>query len=71
MVVREPWIVGDNTNTCHWEYALYTTLARAFGYELEIVDLYDGGCTDEELAARNTHGVPLETISRIRANYER
>lgn len=64
-------VAVDNTNTQRWEYQRYIDFAEARGYVVNIVDLFDGGFTDEELAARNTHGVPLEAIRRMRARYER
>jgi len=63
-------LIIDNTNTQHWEYSVYQDLAHAMGYEVEVIDIYDGGCTDEQLATRNTHGVPLEAIRRMRGRYE-
>ena len=60
----------DNTHTTKWEYALALELGRAFGYDTNVVSLFDGGCTDEELFERNTHGVPLETIQAMRERWE-
>lgn len=66
---RSPVIV-DNTNSTQAEYLFYEDVAEMFGYEVEIVDLFDGGLTDEELADRNIHGVPVETIAAMRARWE-
>jgi len=66
-----PVIVVDNTNTQRWEYSVYLYMAQAMGYAVEINDLYDGGLTDKELFERNTHGVPLEAIAKMRERYER
>ena len=63
-------IVVDNTNVSVSHYRPYINKARQFGYSVAIVDVYDGGCSDPELAARNTHGVPLHAISRMRRMYE-
>ncbi len=63
-------VVLDNTNTQHWEFALARKLGQAFAYNVEIVEVFDGGCTDEELAERNTHGVPLDVITKQRARWE-
>jgi predicted kinase len=71
MSVDTPWIVIDNTHTQAWEYQLVCALARVFNYHVEFVDLYDGGCSDEELARRNIHGVSQDQIARMRARYER
>jgi predicted kinase len=47
----------------------YISMAREVGAEVEIVDLFDGGCTDEELRDRNIHDVPLSTIKNMRNKY--
>ena len=70
MAMGFPHVVLDNTCTRRWEYKVAEELAVRFGYEVQIVDLFDGGCTDEELAERNRHGVPLEAIQRMREGYE-
>ena len=36
---------------------------------LQVIDLFDGGLTDAQLAARNIHGVPEATIAKMRARY--
>ena len=64
-------IIKDDTNCSKWEYAAISAAARGFGYEIEEVDLYDGGLSDLTLAHRNTHGVPLDTIKYMRSIYER
>ena len=64
-------VVVDNTHTRKHEYALYWCFAREFGYDVRVRDLYDGGMTDEQLFARNVHGVPLEKIKQMRERYER
>ena len=64
-------VVVTNTFTQKWERDPYINLAREYNCQLFIVDLYDGGLTDEELVERNVHGVPVEAIVRMRARYER
>ena len=64
------WVIVDNTNTQAWEMQPYRDMAKAYGYAVEVVSLFDGGCTDAELAARNAHGVPEATIARMRARWE-
>lgn len=64
-------IVVDNTNTTEAEMIFYKKVASMFNREVFEVDLFDGGLTDEQLAERNTHGVPLETIQMMRGRYER
>lgn len=63
-------IVLDNTNTMRWEWLPYAEAARAAGYLVKFAVIYDGGFTDEELAVRNRHGVPVEAIRAQRARWE-
>lgn len=65
-------VVIDNTNTQRWEFDPYIKLALSRGYQVVIKDLFDGGCTDEQLAERqkSTHGVPVEVLRRMRARWE-
>jgi predicted kinase len=44
----------------------YRAMARQYGYHLVELTV-ETDLTDEELAARNEHGVPAETIARMRA----
>ena len=62
-------IIINNTNTERWEYEVYELLAELAGYQVRYVNLYDGGCTDEELAQRNQHGLCLEKIRQMRERY--
>ena len=64
-------IVIDNTNSQKWEYGVYVAAGVAMGYVISIVDLFDGGCSDEELAERCTHSVPADVIRAMRKRYER
>ena len=59
-----------NTFTQRWEMEPYLVMAEELGYRTFVVDLYDGGKTDAELAERNTHGVPVEGIKAMRDRYE-
>jgi hypothetical protein len=63
-------VVVHNTFTQRWEMEPYFELARAFKARTTVTRLYDGGCSDEELAYRNAHGVPLEIIQLFRRNWE-
>jgi len=45
-------------------------MGKRYGYRVAVVSVFDGGCTDEELAERNEHGVPLEGIVKMRERYE-
>ena len=62
-------IIVDNTNTQPWEYENYIKLAKLFDYEVEIIHITPKGLTNEELAKRNTHGVPLESIEQMRIRW--
>jgi len=59
--------VVANTFSCLWEMEPYFEIAEC---RLYVIDLFDGGLTDEELFERNVHGVPLKTISDMRARWE-
>lgn len=70
MAAGTPHVIVDNTHTRLWEMAVAKELAAAFCYEVQEVRLFDGGCTDEELAERNSHGVPLDKIQVMRDRWE-
>lgn len=59
-----------NTFTQRWEMQPYIEMAEELGVELTVVSLYDGGCSNVELAARNIHGVPLDAIAAMRVRWE-
>lgn len=60
----------DNTNTTFKEIKPYVELALAYDYDISIIDLFDVGLTDAELAARNAHGVPEAFIKKMRDRYQ-
>lgn len=70
MALDVPHIIIDNTNTQKWEYEKYIRMANDFGYEVVIVDCGAGSCSFEELAERNVHRVPIETIKKMAARWE-
>jgi len=70
MNAGKPRIIVHNTFTRLWEFVAYDKMAVDHGYRVVIINCYDGGCTDEQLAERNTHGVPLETIKNMRERWE-
>lgn len=63
-------VVVANTFSQRWELEFYFQIASRLVVRTHVVDLYDGGLTDEELAARNKHGVPVETIAQMRGLWE-
>lgn len=72
---RQRLIFGDsvivaNTFCEAWEVEPYRRIAEATGARLIIVSLFDGGCSDEVLAARNIHGAPIETIAAMRQRFD-
>tara|TARA_Y100001938_G_scaffold143413_1_gene216133 strand:- start:172 stop:642 length:471 start_codon:yes stop_codon:yes gene_type:complete len=69
-MVAEKNVVVHNTFTQRWEMQPYIELAKEFDYRLIVVSTFDGGCSDEELAHRNTHGVPLDSIASMRSRWE-
>jgi NEDD4-binding protein 2 len=61
-------VVIDNTNLRPNEARNYVECALKLGFaddNIIIEDVGTGGVTAEELASRNTHGVPLETIQKM------
>ena len=59
-----------NTFTQRWEMQPYLKMAADAGACVCVVNVYDGGLSDDELAERNIHGVPLEAIEAMRTRYE-
>jgi predicted kinase len=70
MASGAPHVLLDNTCTRRWEYSLAEDMAHQFGYTVEVVTIWTGELTDQELADRNTHGVPVEIIEAMRAAWE-
>ena len=70
VVMDEPLVVVDNTNTNKWECDNYGFLAELMGYEVEIVEIPFEADKAEVYHERNTHGVPLEVIQRMIEHYE-
>jgi hypothetical protein len=68
---QEPCIVVSNTFSQKWEYGLYLDFAFHFNYEFEITDLFDAGLSNEQLAARCIHRVPVDKIAQMRARWEK
>ena len=63
-------VVVHNTFSTRWELEPYLKIAENFKARLSVIDLFDAGLSDEELAARNTHGVPVQTINQMRRRWE-
>lgn len=58
-------VIVDNTNLSKREYQKYVDYARLHGYNVFTLTV-DSLHTDEQLAERNIHGVPVESIKRMR-----
>ena len=59
-----------NTFTMLWELQFYFDMANELNVHVVVIDLFDGGFTNEQLVKRNTHGVPLEGFERMRGRYQ-
>jgi len=68
---RQGITVVANTFSCRWEMEPYLRFSDSpLRLRTFIVDLFDNGETDEELAERNSHGVPWLIIRRMRERWE-
>lgn len=61
-------VVVNNTNISAWEIAPYAAIAKAMGYEFEIVQIQ---CSVQKSISRNTHGVAPETIGAMAESMRR
>ena len=59
-----------NTFSRTWEMEKFVAMAKELGVRLFIVDLFDAGMSDAELAARCVHAVPERAIAVQRARWE-
>ena len=59
-----------NTFCEHWEMVPYLRMAAEFGARVVVVDCFDGGMTDEQLAAKNVHEVPQAGIAAMRSRWQ-
>lgn len=64
-------IIVDNTHKAHSEYDWARGFALRVGASLEVRTINPDDFTDEELAARCTHNVPVHAIARMRAAWEK
>lgn len=64
-------IVIDNTMSQKWEAKFYVLQGISYGYNIEIREPNTPWRKNpQELAKRNTHGVPLETIERMLSRWD-
>lgn len=62
-------IIVHNTFSRKWERQPYLDLAAQYGYEVTQIYVHTD-LTDDELAARNVHGVPSSVIANMRKRWE-
>ena len=65
-----PLIIVHNTFTRAWECEPYFRAAKRNGYSIRVINLYDGGMSNEDLAEKCVHGVNAHAISRQRDRWE-
>jgi predicted kinase len=63
-------VIVANTFSQRWEMEPYIRIAKEKNIRLHIVDVFDGGLTNEELSRRNVHNVPLDVIATMRNRWE-
>ena len=67
-----PLVIVDNTNIKKWEFIAYSQAAIALGYQVKEVIV--GEVKDKSMqhlyAKRNSHNIPLKTISKMAYMFE-
>ncbi len=64
-------LLVDNTNVKRKHYQPYIDLANQYGYTVKLLEPSTPWAWDvDECFRRNVHGVPLETIKRMKEQYE-
>jgi len=66
----QPDIVVSNNFSRKREMEDYLGMAKGYHYHVVIIDLFDAGRSDAELANRNTHKVKEDIIKRMRERWE-
>lgn len=59
-----------NTFCEHWEMVPYLRMATDYGCRVVVIDCFDAGMTDEQLAVKNVHEVPLAGIRAMRSRWQ-
>lgn len=59
-----------NTFSTNAEMRRYLNTAHDSGATTLVIDLFDAGLSDSELAARCVHGVPVSTVQNMRRRWE-
>ncbi len=65
-----PNIIIDNTNIKKYHYHHYLDYGQRHNYLVSVVIIPHNDSSDKELTERNIHGVPRETIRRMRKDFE-
>lgn len=64
-------VIVDNTNVQWWEMQKYILAGLAWDYDIQFLEPDTNWAWNvEECAKRNSHGVPLETIQKMKDRYE-
>ena len=64
-------IVVHNTFTRKWECDPYMEMANKNDYSVQVLNLYDGGLSDRQLAERCEHDVPSHVIQKQRKRWDK
>ncbi len=64
-------VVIHNTFTRKWEIDPYRELGEQKGYQVQILNLYDGGLSDRELSDRGVHNIPPYVIQKQRKRWDK
>ncbi|WP_233520594.1 AAA family ATPase [Flocculibacter collagenilyticus] len=67
-----PLVICDNTNIKKWEFEAYKQAALALDYDLDVIIIGETSSRValEIYAQRNTHGVSLDVIEKMSAEFE-
>lgn len=65
---EDEFLVVDNTNIRMAELAPYYMVAKAYGFQAEVIHI---DCDPEVAATRNKHNVPLEMIQKWASKFEK
>ena len=64
-----PIIIHNNMGEA-WEAEKYFELANNYAYSPMVLNLYDAGLNDSELASRSTHSMPQHLIQKVRQKWD-
>jgi hypothetical protein len=66
----EDTVIVNNTFSQRWEMEPYFKMVDKYQARLWVIDLFDSGLTDAQLAKWNTHQVPEHAIRSMRRRWE-